>query len=284
MSESLTWPTTWPHAEHSRFVEAANIKWHVQTMGDGPDLLLIHGTGASTHSWRDAMPLLAKDFKVHAIDLPGHGFSSLPNPQGRSLNGMVSGIAELLRILNVKPEIVAGHSAGSAILVRLCSMNHIAPQNLVSFNGAFFPIAGLTGAVFSPIAKTFAALPFLPNLFARMADAKAVARLMADTGSRLSPEGLAIYQRLFRSPTHIEATLGMMAAWDLSDMAQDLSRLIPCATFVAAQNDRTVPPPSQHKAASLCPQAQVVTVANYGHLMHEEDPKQAADIIRNTSL
>jgi magnesium chelatase accessory protein len=108
--------------------------------------------------------------------------------------------------------------------------------------------------------------------------------LMADTGSKLSPEGLALYQRLFRSPQHIEATLGMMAAWDLSGMTQDLSRLKTRAIFVAAQNDKTIPPAVAHQAAALTPHAQVVTVAHYGHLMHEEDPKQAADIIRNTSL
>jgi magnesium chelatase accessory protein len=284
MSEPLTWPTTWPLAEQSRFVEAANIRWHIQSMGDGPDLLLVHGTGASTHSWRDVMPLLAKDHRVHAIDLPGHGFTSLPGTAGRSLNGMVNGIADLLRILNIRPRTVAGHSAGAAILVRLCSMNHISPESLISFNGAFFPIAGLAGAVFSPIAKTFAALPFMPNLFARMADANAVARLMADTGSKLSPEGLALYQRLFRSPNHIEATLGMMAAWDLSAMAQDLSRLKPAATLVAAQNDKTIPPTTATKAAALCPHAKVLPVANFGHLMHEEDPEQAAAIIRTANL
>ena len=36
----------------SRFVEAAGLRWHVQILGNGPTLLLVHGTGASTHSWR----------------------------------------------------------------------------------------------------------------------------------------------------------------------------------------------------------------------------------------
>ncbi len=277
-------PPDWPHARHSRFVDAHSIIWHVQTMGEGPDILLVHGTGASTHSWRDVMPLLSGSHRVHAIDLPGHAFTSQADAQGRSLDGMVSGIAELLRTLNIKPAVVVGNSAGSAILARMCAMSHIDPERFISFNGAFFPIAGIAGAVFSPIAKTFAAIPFMPNLFARMADANAVARLMADTGSKLSPEGLALYQRLFRSPTHIEATLGMMAAWDLSGMTQDLSRLKTRVIMVAAQNDKTIPPAVAHKAAALTPHAQVVTVAHYGHLMHEEDPKQAADIIRNTSL
>jgi magnesium chelatase accessory protein len=284
MSEALTWPTDWPHAEHSRFVDAHSIKWHIQSMGQGPDVLLIHGTGASTHSWRDVMPLLAPTYRVHAVDLPGHGFTSLADATGRSLDGMVNGIASLLTKLDIKPSIVVGNSAGAAILARMCAMNYISPERFVSFNGAFFPIAGIAGAVFSPIAKTFAAIPFMPNLFAMMADTNAVSRLMADTGSTLNPEGLALYKRLFRSPTHIEATLGMMAAWDLSGMTQNLSRLKTQAVFVAAQNDKTIPPDVARKAAALTTHAQVVAVAQLGHLMHEEDPKQAADIIRNINL
>ena len=39
----------WPNREASAFVEAAGIRWHVQRMGEGPPLLLLHGTGAATH-------------------------------------------------------------------------------------------------------------------------------------------------------------------------------------------------------------------------------------------
>ena len=54
----------WPNREHSRFVELGGIKWHVQVAGRGPVILLLHGTGAATHSWRDVLPLLAKDFTI----------------------------------------------------------------------------------------------------------------------------------------------------------------------------------------------------------------------------
>ena len=62
MGYYLDWATDgadWPNREASRFVEAAGLRWHVQVMGAGPVLLLLHGTGASTHSWRDVMPKLA---------------------------------------------------------------------------------------------------------------------------------------------------------------------------------------------------------------------------------
>jgi magnesium chelatase accessory protein len=66
----------WPNRDCSRFVESGGLRWHVQRCGTGPVCLLIHGTGASTHSFRDLMPLLATHFDVIAIDLPGHGFST----------------------------------------------------------------------------------------------------------------------------------------------------------------------------------------------------------------
>ena len=50
----------WPNRDASRFVEAAGLTWHVQIAGQGPVLLLLHGTGASTHSWRDLLPGLAE--------------------------------------------------------------------------------------------------------------------------------------------------------------------------------------------------------------------------------
>ena len=50
----------WPNREHSQFIRASAIRWHLQVMGNGPVLLALHGTGASTHSFRDLMPVLAE--------------------------------------------------------------------------------------------------------------------------------------------------------------------------------------------------------------------------------
>ena len=49
----------WPHRHSSIFVHAAGLRWHVQQMGRGPVVLLIHGTSAATHSFRGLAPLLA---------------------------------------------------------------------------------------------------------------------------------------------------------------------------------------------------------------------------------
>ncbi|WP_395662315.1 alpha/beta fold hydrolase BchO, partial [Aestuariivirga sp.] len=228
MTSYLDWRTDgadWPNREASRFITAAGLKWHVQVMGQGPALLLLHGTGASTHSWRAVMPKLAPHFTVIAPDLPGHAFTNPAGKQSLSLPGMANAIALLLRELKLEPVRAAGHSAGAAILVRMAVERLFAPADIVSLNGAFFPVSGVAGQFFSPLAKAVAGASLIQRMFARMADKKAVDRLLRDTGSVIDEEGLLFYQRLFSNEGHVAGTLGMMAAWDLHWVSQDLRNL-----------------------------------------------------------
>ena len=93
----------WPHAETSSFHHAGGLRWHVQQMGQGPAVLLIHGTGASTHSWRALAPRLAEQFKVIAPDLPGHGFTERAPRRRMSLPAMAESVAALAEALVDSP-------------------------------------------------------------------------------------------------------------------------------------------------------------------------------------
>ena len=275
----------WPHRDTSRFVNAAGLRWHVQEMGPGdgsraPWALLIHGTGSATPSWRGLMPLLAERFNVLAVDLPGHGFTTAAPARQMSLPGMSQALGALLAELRVSPQIVVGHSAGAAIGARMCLDGHIAPVALVSVNGAWWPLPGLAGVLFPPVAKLMAAVPFVPHLFSRRAaDSAAVLRLIDGTGSRLDATGAALYGRLLRSPGHAAGALAMMAHWDLRPLARDLPRLQPQLTLVVGANDIAVPPAQARAVQALLPQASLLTLAGLGHLAHEERPEAVATMV-----
>lgn len=282
MTAHLDWArdgADWPNRAASRFVDAAGMVWHVQVMGEGPVILLLHGTGASTHSWRDVLPRLADRFTLVAPDLPGHGFTTDPPPSAQSLPGMASAVSDLLRKLKLSPFRGVGHSAGAAIVVRMAALGTITPDDIVSFNGAFFPVSGVAGQFFTPLAKAAAATRFMPKLFASMADERSVERLLKDTGSKIDARGLDLYRRLFANQGHVAGTLQMMAAWDLHWTEQDL-RNLPCPLYlVRASGDRTISPRDSERAASLCRQAKIITLTGVGHLAHEENPGLAAEII-----
>jgi magnesium chelatase accessory protein len=251
-------------------------------MGSGPTLLLVHGTGSATHSWRDLAPLLARHFTVIAADLPGHGFTAKPPVCGMSLPGMAEGLTALLRMLEVQPALVAGHSAGAPILARMCLDGAIAPAGLISLNGAFLPLAV---QFFSPLAKLLARVPVVPQVFAwHVADRKVVERLMDSTGSKLDGKGMDLYARLMRRPGHASAALAMMANWDLRPVERDLPRLEPRLLLIVGGNDGTIRPADARRVAALVPGATIEVLDGLGHLAHEEKPAEVADIIRGFAI
>lgn len=273
----------WPNRETSRFVEAAGIAWHVQVAGAGPDLLLIHGTGGASHSWRDVAPPLAQDFRVIVPDLPGHGFTAMPRRPALSLPNMAAGLGALMRALDAEPRLLVGHSAGAAIAAQMALDGRCAPAAIVSFNGAFLPFKGLAGLIFPPMAKALALNPIVPRAFAWGADKTAVDRLLAGFGGRIDGQARALYRRLFASPGHVAAALGMMANWELPPLARAMARLEPFLELVVGEADRTVPPSDAVAIARIVPRARITRLAGLGHLAHEEDPDEATSIIRRVA-
>jgi magnesium chelatase accessory protein len=271
----------WPNRSASRFVLAGGLRWHVQVMGAGPTLLLLHGAGAATHSWRDLAPNLARDHTIVAPDLPGHGFTETPPGPGSSLNGMVRGLDALLEVLKVRPDHAVGHSAGAAVAMRLRLDTERISGGVISLNGALEPFPGAAGQIFPVLAKLLFLNPLAIQTFAwRAGRPGAVARLMESTGSVIDPAGLELYRRLMRTTGHIDGALGMMARWNLAPLQADLPRFTAPLTLVAAENDRAVPPSVARSAKTLAPHAHLVPLPGLGHLAHEEDPERLAEIIR----
>ncbi len=286
MSGSLAWERDgrdWPHREASRFVQAGGLRWHVQRMGEGPVALLIHGTGASTHSWRGLMPLLARHFTVVAMDLPGHAFTGTPSRAQLSLPGMARAIEALIDALQVEVELIVGHSAGAPIGLRMVLDGHVAPRAIVGINGAFMPIGGLPGVLFPSVARLMAASSLPARMFALSArDPRAVERLIAGTGSTLDAQGVDLYGRLVRDARHAAGALGMMAAWDLRPLLHDVARLSTPLALIVGSNDRTVPPQDSRRLCRLVPSATRCTLdvlAGAGHLVHEERPAEVVALL-----
>ena len=274
----------WPNREASRFVTAAGFRWHVQIIGSGPPVLLAHGTGASTHSWRRLVPLLAPHFTLIMLDLPGHGFTQTPPSEALTLPGMASAIGILMEALAISPVMGIGHSAGAAVLIRMALDGKIAPGPIISINGALLPFQGVTGPLFSSLAKLLFLNPLMPRVFAwRARDQATVERLLRGTGSSPAAEDIDCYARLFQSPAHCAAALGMMARWDLNALERDLPKLATQLVLIAGGNDKAIPPADAAKIRAIVQNAQVVEIAGLGHLAHEESPGAVAEIIRKAA-
>jgi magnesium chelatase accessory protein len=263
----------WPNRAASGFVEAGGLRWHVQRMGQGPVLLLLHGTAAATHSWRTVMPLLAAHFTVIAPDLPGHGFTSAPRDDGYTLPAMAQSVAALLSEMGITPAITVGHSAGAAIAARMALDGGLTGP-LVSINGALLPFPGFAAQLFPQMAKMLFLNPFTPRLFALTGQSESFVRrfLERSTGSRVDDAGARYYQRLFACSGHCAAALAMMANWDLDSLKRGLPTLKSPVALFAGEDDAAVPPSVADQVAALIPHGSVRKFSGLGHLAHEEAP------------
>ncbi len=135
-----------------------------------------------------------------APDLPGHGFTDAPAAHRLSLPAMARRLRACWHAGRA-PALAVGHSAGAAILARMCLDGRSRRPALVGLNGALLPLAGPAGQLFAPLARLLVGLPLLPQLFAwraaRPARGGAAARRH---GLAARCRGVRLYARLVRDP------------------------------------------------------------------------------------
>lgn len=248
-------------------------------MGAGPQLLLLHGAGGATQSWRHLLPVLAQHFKVTAVDLPGQGFTRLGAQRRCGMDTMAEDIATLVRQEDWKPVALIGHSAGAAVALRLAELATQAPP-VIGINAALSNFKGLAGVLFPIMAKGLAMTPWIAQLFtASTRRPQSVVRLIEGTGSTLNPEDLDYYRRLVSDPAHVNATLAMMAQWDLGPLLSRLNDHPSATLLITGEKDKAVPPETSVRVAKQMLSARVVSMPGLGHLAHEEDGSGVAQHI-----
>ena len=94
------------------------ISIHYYTGGEGEPLLLLHGLAGASGNWVELLPELLQRHRVIAVDLPGHA-GSAKAPRGTSMDDFAAVAAGVLEAEVERPALVAGHSFGGLVALRL---------------------------------------------------------------------------------------------------------------------------------------------------------------------
>ena len=274
-------PADWPMAEVSRRVDSPPHRWHVQEAGTGPTVLLLHGAGGTTQSWRSLFPLLTQDHHVVAVDLPGQGYTRAGTRGRHGVAPTAQDLQRLCRAEGWQPDLIVGHSAGAPIALQMVRDGLTPRHGVIGINAALETFKGAAGLFFPLMAKTMAAIPLTARLFAATTTPARIRRLLEGTGSRIDARGQDLYLRLASDTEHVDGTLEMMAQWTLEDLAQALPRLGGPVLLLTGDNDRAVPPATSVAAAARLPQGRHRSLGALGHLAHEEDAPTVAAAIRD---
>lgn len=105
------------------------ITWHWVEMGSGEPLVLLHGIPESWYCWNNQIPILARQFRVLALDLKGYGETSKEDGDYRTTT-CASEILKLLDELNIQKFRIGAHDWGSPIADRMCEQQ---PDRVVQY-------------------------------------------------------------------------------------------------------------------------------------------------------
>jgi pimeloyl-ACP methyl ester carboxylesterase len=155
----------------------------VLELGSGRPLLLIHGGLSSSCEWVPIMGALADDYRVFAVDQPGHGGADAFDYTGVDLNAhSVRFVGEILDALSLEQSAIMANSIGGLLAARFAEHS---PNRVTKLVFAGFP-AGLRRR--TPLPFRMLALPGLPRLAFSNPNAKSSRKFMADGLAVAHPE------------------------------------------------------------------------------------------------
>ena len=255
---------------------------HVESIGSGEPLLLIHGWGMHGGVWADVAQKLAADFRVHSVDLPGHGYSS-PGGEGgaeQALSLTLSRTREreldsMVRELSAnfdEPLNVCGWSLGGQVALHWakCEPEKVKRLVLVASTPCFAERRDWLFGMASTVLEKFAA-----DL--EQDHAATLRRFIALQlrGSENERELLALLRgRLFsRGEPDMGALRGGLDILRDADLRAGLPEIVQPTLLIAGERDRLTPPGALRYMAQVMPSARLVEVKGAAHapfLSHPE--------------
>jgi pimeloyl-ACP methyl ester carboxylesterase len=252
--------------------------WYVEIAGQGPDLVLLHGLGASSFSWRHNRATLARHFRVITPDLPGHGKSPAPPDGNYRVETLNQGLQDFLEWHNLKNVILGGNSLGgglSLLVARECSeqvqaLVLLAPAAAVTrIPYAFYPLRlPVLGAAIAALMG-----PWLLPWFMR---------LVYCHPEKLIPEAVAGYAPPYRDLNHrlaLRQICRQLEVRALDEIAELLQSLAQPTSLIWGAQDRILPPDQGKWIKSHLPRAEFHLLPEVGHAPQEEAPALVNKII-----
>ena len=259
----------------SSFISIDGINVHYRDVGKGEAIILIHGTGASLHTWEKWIDILSPGYRVISFDLPGFGLTG-PDPNH---NYQISRYTAILDSLMVKLKVdsfhIAGNSLGGLVAWRYTSQF---PQKILTLNlidAAGLPQPGKKPPFIFQLAK----LPVLSTLMQKVTPKSIIKNSMLDVykNDQLVTEKLIDrYFELSLREGNRTAFVKRMSQLNEKLDINDLKRITAPVLIQWGKDDRWIPLAKGYEFKKIIPKAEL-KIYNSGHVPMEENPMETVE-------
>jgi len=262
----------------------APVKLYYTDEGKGPPLLLIHGFGASTFTWRHIAPELALTHRVIAVDLKGFGQSDKPFDGRYSVFDQAALIAQLIEDKDLRNLTIIGHSFGGGVALRL------ALEADQRFAGRISKLVLLDTIAYPqniPMFFRILDMPLVSHLGVRMVppsvQTRVALRIAYFDDSKIDPDEVETYAAPLKTAAGKHAIIHSARQIMPEDLAQISERYksIKLPTLILwCDHDRIVPLEVGLKLRRSLPNSTLRLVEDCGHMPQEEQPASTLRLLK----
>lgn len=260
-----------------QMVRVGGQEVHAQVMGEGPDLVLLHGSGGNLRDFtHDLAPRLAARYRVIAIDRPGHGHT--PAPPDTSLRAQAALMAAVAQELGAPKPIVLGHSYGGAVALAWAAHMPQHLSGLIALSAPSHPWEGAVPALYRATGHPVLSHVVNPVLTAFVPEARvkrAIACVFApDAVPKGYMEHFGAALTLRRDALRANARQRRNLLAEIHALVSIYDRITAPTEIVHGTRDTTVGLTIHARPlARAIPGARLTPLDGMGHMPHHADPE-----------
>lgn len=258
------------------------VALYTEEYGKGRPLLLLHGLGASTYTWRNLIPSLAQKHRVIAIDLKGFGRSQKPYNNAYSIHDHAALVSAFIRKRGLRDVTLIGHSFGGAVaLMVTLEFNRKDPGRIRDLILMSAPAYNQPSTEFVRFMQTpvlpYAALTLIPP------ELSIWLSLDATEAQHISMDDISAYAEPFYDPAARHAlitTARQIVPRDLKRLTARYPTIKQRTLIIWCDGDTTVPLATGKHLAKALPNAKLQVLNGCSHAPQHDRPRAVWNLMR----
>ena len=267
----------------SEFVEIDGMQVHFRDQGlatDSLPIVLIHGTGASLHTWESWVNELKNKHRIITLDLPAYGLTG-PNKTGDySQDFYVNFMENFLLKLNIKRCVLGGNSLGGSITWAFALEHPERVGKMILVDAGGYPMVSKS----VPIAFQIARMPIVGNLFKYILPYAVIEKSLQNVyvhDDRITPELIERYYDLASRTGNRKAFLDRMKSSIKNDNYLKIKTLTMATLIIWGKEDGLIPLDVAEKFHEDLPNDTMIVFKDLGHTPMEEDPMKTVKAVKD---
>ena len=264
--------------EFGNSVTAGKIKTNYHDVGDGHNVLLIHGSGPGVTgwaNWRTVIPPLSKTFRVLAPDIVGFGYTTRPEAGNYNLEYWMNHVVDFLDAIDVDRTSIIGNSFGGALALALAIKVPDRVENLILMGSA-----GLEFELTPGLDAVWGYEPSIENMHALVDLFTFDKKFLTDDLVRMRYEASIregyqeSYSRMFPAPRKSGITA-------LSSSEIEISGIRNETLIVHGRDDKIIPLESSIRLHKLIDHSELHVFGRCGHWTQIEHNERFCELVIN---